>query len=88
MITADSYVRARIDSHTKMLASNALASMGLTVSDAIRLLMIRIADENRLPFAVTVPNSQTQQAIQELESGQGEAFQSLEALMDDLHEKH
>ena len=59
MSTADTYVRARIDSGTKERASKALDAMGLSISDAIRLLMIRIADERRLPFAVKVPNAAT-----------------------------
>jgi len=50
MKTADTYVRARIDSATKERAADALAAMGLTISDAIRLLMLRVVDEHRLPF--------------------------------------
>ena len=42
--------------------------MGLSVSDAIRLLMRRVADERRLPFEVKVPNATTRQAIGELEA--------------------
>ncbi|BBF64500.1 Antitoxin DinJ [Acidithiobacillus ferridurans] len=45
--TTDTYVRARIDTNTKERAASALESMGLSVSDAIRLLMLRIADEHR-----------------------------------------
>jgi DNA-damage-inducible protein J len=55
MNTADTYVRARIDSETKERATEALAAMGLSISDAIRLLMLRVADERRLPFEVKVP---------------------------------
>lgn len=50
MNTADTYVRARIDTGTKERATAALAAMGLSTSDAIRLLMLRVADERRLPF--------------------------------------
>ena len=52
MAAADTYVRARIDAKTKERAAGALAAMGLSISDAIRLLMLRIADERRLPFDV------------------------------------
>ncbi|HID31394.1 MAG TPA: hypothetical protein EYP19_15525 [Desulfobacterales bacterium] len=45
MSTADTYVRARIDTATKERATEALAAMGLSVSDAIRLLMLRIAND-------------------------------------------
>jgi len=79
MITADTYVRARIDTNTKERAADALGSMGLSISDAIRLLMLRIADERRLPFEV-------KEAMAELEAGQGKSFASIDALMADLHE--
>ena len=85
MGTADTYVRARIDTRTKALATDALEAMGLSVSDAIRLLMIRIAEENRLPFNVTVPNATTRKAIAELEAGKGKRFNTVETLMNDLH---
>jgi DNA-damage-inducible protein J len=85
MSTADTYVRARIDSGTKERAAKALEAMGLSVSDAIRLLMLRIAEERRLPFAVKVPNATTREAIAELEAGKGKRFASVEELMADLN---
>lgn len=85
MRTADTYVRARIDTHTKELAASALDAMGLSVSDAIRLLMRRIADEHRLPFDVKVPNATTKKAIAELEAGKGKKFATVDDLMADLH---
>lgn len=87
MPTSDTYVRARIDSVTKQRASEALDAMGLSVSDAIRLLMLRIADEHRLPFDIKVPSTATRAAIAELESGRGKAFDSVDALMADLNEE-
>ena len=57
MSMADTYVRARIDADTKDRATEALQAMGLSVSDAIRLLMLRVAEERRLPFAVKAPNA-------------------------------
>jgi DNA-damage-inducible protein J len=68
MSTADTYVRARIDTLTKNRATEALEAMGLSVSDAIRLLLLRIADERRLPFEVRVPNAMTRKAMAEAES--------------------
>lgn len=85
MPTADTYVRARIDTKTKDRAADALEAMGLSISDAIRLLMLRIADERRLPFEVKVPNTTTRKAIAELEAGKGKRFANVEALMADLH---
>lgn len=85
MSTADTYVRARIDTATKERATDALEAMGLSVSDAIRLLMLRIADERRLPFEIKVPNVTTRNAIAELEAGKGRSFASVDELMTDLH---
>jgi DNA-damage-inducible protein J len=85
MSTADTYVRARIDSATKKRAADALAAMGLSLSDAIRLLMLRVADERRLPFEVKVPNATTRKSIAELEAGKGKRFTSTGALMADLN---
>ncbi len=51
------FVRARIDADTKARAAAALGAMGLSISDAIRLLLVRVADEQRLPFAVRVPQA-------------------------------
>ncbi|MGE7414301.1 type II toxin-antitoxin system RelB/DinJ family antitoxin [Methylobacterium tarhaniae] len=59
--------------------------MGLSVSDAIRLLMLRIADERRLPFDVEIPNATTREAIAELEEGRGTRLSGIDALMADLH---
>ena len=84
MRIADSYVRARIDTDTKERAASALEAMGLSISDAIRLLMLRIADERRLPFDVKVPNAATRKAIAELEAGKGQKFASVDELMADL----
>lgn len=84
MDIADTYVRARIDTNTKKRAAEALDAMGLSISDAIRLLMLRIADEHRLPFEVKVPNATTRRAIATLEAGKGKRFASVEALMADL----
>ena len=85
MSTADTYVRARIDTATKEQAADALAAMGLSISDAIRLLMLRIADEHRLPFEIKVPNAKTRKAISELEAGKGKQAKSVDDLMAELN---
>ncbi len=76
---ADTYIRARIDTRTKQLAADALEAMGLSMSDAIRLLMLRISDERRLPFEVKVPNATIRKAISELEAGKGKKFKTVES---------
>ncbi len=81
---ASESVRARIDGKTKVAASNALAAMGLTVSDAIRMMLRRVAEEKRLPFEVTVPNAESRAAMDELDAGEGKTFGSADELFDDL----
>lgn len=83
-MTADSVVRSRIDTRTKETAAAALEAMGLTISDAIRLLLLRVAEEKRLPFEVKVPNAKTRKAMQELVSGKGRRAASANALFKDL----
>jgi len=50
-------MRPRITAITRDRVTNVLEAMSLSVSDAIRLLMFRVADEQCLPFASKVPNS-------------------------------
>lgn len=52
-------VRARIDEHVKEEAAAVLATIGLTVSDAFRLMMMRIAADKALPFEPLTPNAET-----------------------------
>ncbi len=83
-MTTDTVVRARIDSDTKARATKALQAMGLSVSDAIRLMLLRVADEKRLPFAVQVPRAATTKAMKELDDGKGRRFGSAKELFRDL----
>lgn len=78
-------VRARISKETKEEAAAVLATMGLSVSDAFRMLMVRVAREKKLPFAPFVPNAETIAAIEEARRGDGEKFDSIDALMADLN---
>lgn len=83
-MAATDVVRARIDHDTKQRAADALANMGLSISDAIRLLMLRIADEQRLPFEVKVPNAATRAAMAELEAGKGKTYASAAEMLKDF----
>ena len=84
----NTYVRARIDTETKQQAIEALEAMGLSVSDVIRLLLFRIAEEHRLPFEVKVPNKHTRQAMTELDTGKGKPIKDINTLMDDLNDEN
>ena len=83
--STDSVVRARIDPAVKQKAAKALEKMGLSVSEAIRLLLVRVAAEKRLPFEVMIPNAETKKALDELEQGRGRRFSGVAELMDDLN---
>lgn len=82
---SDMVVRARIDRQVKEQAAQVLAEMGLSVSDAIRLLLVRVAAEKALPFTIKVPNAETAAAMAELERGEGARFDSVADLMADLN---
>lgn len=86
-MAANSVVRARVEEGVKKEASIVLATMGLTVSDAFRMLLTRIAREKALPFEPLVPNAQTLQAMKEARAGRLKSFETVEALMADLHAK-
>ena len=84
-MAADTIVRARIDGRIKEKAAEVLGEMGLSVSDAIRLLLVRVAAERALPFEVKVPNAETRAAMAEVEQGAPASFDSVADLMADLN---
>ena len=82
---ASSMVHIRVDEKVKAKAAKTLASMGLTVSDAVRLLLTRIASEKALPFEVRVPNRETIAAIEASERGQVSRAKNVAAMMAQLN---
>lgn len=66
---ANSFVRARIDEKIKTEASAVLDGMGLTISDAIRILLTRVAKEGGLPLEL-IPNALTAQTLHKSERGE------------------
>ena len=81
---ANAVVRARIDKELKEEASVVLASIGLTVSDAFRMMLVRVVAEKALPFDPLVPNEDTIAAMRDARLGNVQSFETVEALMDDL----
>ena len=81
---ANAVVRARIDAETKEEAAVVLETMGLTVSEAFRLMLTRIAHEKALPFEPLVPNAKTIAAMKQARRGKLRAAKSVNALMADL----
>ena len=82
---ANAVVRARIDEDIKNEAATVLASMGLTVSDAFRMMLTRVATEKALLFDPLVPNAETIAAMRDARRGKVRSFASVDALMEDLN---
>ena len=58
-------LHVRVDNEIKEQASEALASMGLSVSDAVRILLKRVVKDQAFPLELKVPNAQTRAAMEE-----------------------
>jgi DNA-damage-inducible protein J len=84
-MTENNVVRARIDPLIKQQATAVLGAMGLTVSDAFRMLLTRVAHEKALPFEPLTPNDETIAAMREARRGGLPVFDSVAALMNDLN---
>ena len=85
-MAAGEIVRARIDAALKKEASAVLAAMGLSLSDAIRMMLVRVAAERALPFEARLPNRETRDAMAAAERDEGASFASVAALMADLND--
>ncbi len=79
-------VRARIETTLKKDATAVLSAMGLSVSDAIRLMLVRVVADKALPFDVRIPNAETQAVLREIDEGKVERFDSVDDLMADLND--
>lgn len=84
-MAANALIQARIDSAIKDEAAIVLAAVGLTVSDAVRLMLTRVAREKALPFEPLIPNAETIKAMREARRGGLASFKSVKALMADLN---
>lgn len=84
-MAANAVVRARVNEQIKDEASVVLEAMGLTVSDAFRIMITRIAKEKALPFEPLVPNAETIEAMKEARAGKLQSFNSIDELMADLN---
>lgn len=85
MMSANSVVRARIDGQVKAEAAAVLATIGLTVSDAFRLMLTRIAREKKLPFEPLIPNEETIEAMKAARRGELIEVGSIDNLFAELN---
>ena len=81
-------VRARIDAQTKDEAAIVLAAIGLTVSDAFRLMMVRIARDKAMPFDPLVPNTDTIEAMKAARAGVAtKSYRNAKAMLAEIDDK-
>lgn len=85
-MTMNTVVRARIDAQIKEEAAAVLAAIGLTPSDAFRMLLIRIAKEKALPFEPLIPNKKTIEAMKAARRGELTTIDSIDTLLSQLNE--
>ncbi len=71
-------VHVRVDEKVKLKAAATLKKMGMSVSDAVRMMLVRVAAEEALPFEVRVPNATTVKAMQAADRKEGKRFRSAE----------
>ncbi len=85
-----SMLHIRVDDETKAQASEALAAMGLSVSDAVRILLKRVVNDQAFPLELKVPNAATRQAMLEaraMAERKAARFDSAQALIDGLDQE-
>jgi DNA-damage-inducible protein J len=84
-MAANALVQTRINGAVKDEASAVLATMGLTVSDAVRLMLTRVAHDKALPFEPLRPNAETIAAMEEARRGENmKSYPDFKALLADL----
>lgn len=88
-MAATKMIHVRVDEHVKDQAQETLASMGLTVSDAVRVFLTRVVADKELPFAIKAPNAASRAAISEADEIIRERrarFADADMLINDLEE--
>lgn len=86
-MAASTMVHVRVDEDIKAQATQTLAAMGLTVSDAVRVFLTRVVADQELPFALKAPNASSRLAIAQADQiikTRRARFTSTDALIDDL----
>lgn len=87
-MAATSMVHVRVDEHIKAQATETLAAMGLSVSDAVRVFLTRVVAEQQLSFALKAPNADTRAAMAEALTISKARFASTKTLIVDLEKGH
>ncbi|MGD0831171.1 MAG: type II toxin-antitoxin system RelB/DinJ family antitoxin [Terracidiphilus sp.] len=85
MQSATAMIHVRIDPELKTQATKTFGAMGLSLSEAVRVFLTRAATEQAFPFELRVPNAETIAAMEAGDRSEVVSFESVEALMADLH---
>ena len=86
-MAATAMVHVRVDENIKAQATETLAAMGLTVSDAVRVFLMRVVADQQMPFALKAPNAETRAAMTEADEiarSHSARFGTAAELLDDL----
>jgi len=86
-MVATTMVHVRVDEHVKTQAAETLAAMGLSISDAVRVFLMRVVADKQMPFALKAPNVQTRAAMAEADEiarSHSARFASADELCDDI----
>jgi DNA-damage-inducible protein J len=90
-MTASTVVHVRVDDKVKTQAAETLAAMGLTISDAVRIFLMRVVADKQMPFAIKVPNQETRAAMAEADEivrSRRARFNSASEVFDDLEKNN
>ena len=82
-----SMLHIRVDDEVKTQATEALAAMGLSMSDAVRIFLKRVVNDQAFPLELKVPNAETRAAMEEARAmmkARQARFASADALFDEL----
>jgi DNA-damage-inducible protein J len=77
-------VHVRVKEDVKAKAERALEAMGMSISDAVRILLVRVAADKAFPFSLEVPNAVTRKAMRQLDQGKGKRYKNAKGLLADL----
>jgi DNA-damage-inducible protein J len=78
------FIRARVDERLKTNTEDLFGKLGLTMTEAITLFLSQCEMRQGLPFEVSMPNEETQKALEDARSGDVQSFDTLEDLFEDL----
>ena len=77
-------LKLRLEQSLKEEANLLAKSMGITLSDVVRMFLVKFVNEQKIPFEVSIPNRQTIKAIKDVEKGHTVKVKSLSSLIEEI----